>query len=104
MEGNFYIWCESDELTSLSRVVNFSLGGLFVEAAYQLLRGSKLMVSHQDQTAGLLATPAEVIWYRPRTPQYGPGMGLHFVNRREGALLFDALDRQTRYNGIWSFY
>jgi c-di-GMP-binding flagellar brake protein YcgR len=95
IDSYFNIWCESDTFTSLGRVWNFSRGGLFVSAAYELERGSRLTLSHQDQDGKFVATPAEVVWRRERSARDPAGMGLRFSRSEEGLRFFELFRDQS---------
>ena len=103
---HLYIWCETDWLTAKGRVVNFSRGGLFVEAAYELTEGTRLLVSYQDSDGSFVAAPAEVVWHRLRSQHYRSGMGLRFLDVEKGLRIFELLSfrsNKSKPNGIWSF-
>ena len=93
-------------MTEKGRVVNFSRGGLFVEAVYDLGEGTQLAVSFQDTDGTMVTAPAEVVWCRMRTPQCRSGIGVRFVDANEGAKMFERLSSKSNKintKGIWYF-
>jgi Tfp pilus assembly protein PilZ len=93
-------------MTEKARVVNFSRGGLFVEAVYELAEGTRLTVSFQDPDGSVVTAPAEVVWCRSRTPQCRSGIGLRYIDAKEGARMFERLSSRSNKigsKGIWYF-
>jgi hypothetical protein len=83
------VWCETESLTSIGRVLNFSRGGLFVAAPFELAKGTCLTLSHRGSNGQIIATDAEVMWRRPRSAEEPSGMGVRFVSPEESTRLYN---------------
>jgi hypothetical protein len=84
------LWCEREGLTVLVETQNISRGGLCVLSALQSIEGTRFLLSYQRADDEVLLAPVEVVWQRSRSRGSRPGLGLRFLDEREGEELYES--------------
>jgi len=84
-------WCEGDDITLFSRVVNGSLGGAFIRTATPLRPGDQARLVWDSPHGEIVVARVEVIWTRERGRVEQSGMGLRFVSFERGVEVWESL-------------
>jgi hypothetical protein len=88
-------WCEGEEITLYSRVLNGSRSGAFIRTATPLRPGDVARLVWNSPDGEVVVARAEVVWTRERGGHEQSGMGLRLVSFERGADAWEELLQVT---------
>lgn len=88
-------------MTFYARMGNLSEGGLFLRTSTPLEAGSETLIRFETRDETEISARARVIWVRPDSNVYPPGMGLRFETIDDGALavIRRIIENEHRHKG-----
>lgn len=84
-------WCEGDDITLFSRVINASQRGVFLLTATPLGIGDRARLVWNSPEGEQAIAMAEVAWIRKQRVSGPPGMGLRLVSFIAGEKVWQSL-------------